>query len=141
MYFFVGVNQTGTITIFASDTNASNYHTLMYNIYGKITLENKFAFKTASLVGVHPNYGPYAGATRLTIAGTDLGIGSNVSVKIGNSYCPVVSLFSCALYKRKKQFLTHSFTFLSGGTFSLVRNLRDAFTGADRRQCDPIEAD
>lgn len=87
LIFFIII---GIITINASDTNASNYHSLGYNINGKITLEDKFTFKSFSLTGVHPTYGPFAGATRLTIAGSDLNIGSNATVKIGKSFCPVV---------------------------------------------------
>ncbi|XP_037071066.1 plexin-B-like [Pollicipes pollicipes] len=50
-----------------------------------------FEYKPIEVVDIHPRIGPLSGGTLLTLTGSNLHIGSNVTVTLGGLPCPVVA--------------------------------------------------
>lgn len=82
----------GIITITAANlSNSSELKELGFDVVGRVRLEDRFSFKKPTLNGVLPSFGPEEGGTRLVVVGTDLNIGTNISVHINYKKCEVVS--------------------------------------------------
>lgn len=71
----------------------SNLNKFGYFIKGEATSKETFQFKTPSIKGIFPNYGPNAGGTFVMVYGKNLDVGKNANVRFGERSCGVVSFF------------------------------------------------
>ncbi|KAG9353244.1 hypothetical protein JZ751_017820 [Albula glossodonta] len=62
-----------------------------YSIYGKAHIQG-FSFVVPGIVKIHPDYGPRAGGTLITMTGPHLGAGKTRGVTLDEATCPIKSV-------------------------------------------------
>ncbi|KAF0310108.1 Plexin-B [Amphibalanus amphitrite] len=60
---------------------------------GSAVSAQKFQFKTVGVLDLRPRLGPRSGGTRLTVTGSNLDIGSSITVSVGDLPCRVISRY------------------------------------------------
>ncbi|XP_077488496.1 hepatocyte growth factor receptor-like isoform X2 [Amblyomma americanum] len=83
------------ITISVNDTNRDAKKN--YDVVNTLTLPSAFEYKTATLSGVQPIYGPAAGGTNITLFGKNLDTGTQRVVTIGATFCKIHKFNSTSL--------------------------------------------